>query len=260
MSFNKIKTGIRVYQEQGLSGMAKALFSKGEEQNYPDSVVGETWTEYMSWLTFANAGMLTRGNVYCMDYAVRKLPSAAPIVEIGSFCGLSTNLIIYLKEKHEKNNTLVTCDKWIFEGSESGGKLGDSKNITHEEYRQFVKDTFLRNTRMFSRHDLPFTIEVFSDEFFNLWAVSEKCHDVFGRKVQLGGPISFCYIDGNHSYEFARRDFENCDKFLESGGFILFDDSADGSKWDVCRVVQEVLQSGDYDLVTKNPNYFFRKK
>jgi hypothetical protein len=83
---------------------------------------------------------------------------------------------------------------------------------------------------------------------------------VLGRNVQLGGAISFCYIDGNHAYEYAKRDFENCHNFLEPGGFILFDDSADGSGWDVCNVVSEVQRSGRYELVIKNPNYLFRKK
>ena len=53
--------------------------------------------EYVEWLCFANAGMLDRGNLYCFDYAIRNLPSSAPLIEIGSFCGLSTNLITYYK-------------------------------------------------------------------------------------------------------------------------------------------------------------------
>ena len=58
----------------------------------------------------------------------------------------------------------------------------------------------------------------------------------------------------------ARRDFENCDKYLEPGGFLLFDDSGDGTTWEVCRVVQEVVRSGRYHLVRHKPNYFFQKK
>lgn len=220
----------------------------------------ENWTSFMDWLTYANPGMLDRGNVYCFDYAIRNLPSTAPIIEIGSFCGLSTNMITYFKEKHRVKNALVTCDEWNFEGAENGGMLGDSRSISHSDYRIFVRDSYLRNVRMFSRYDLPFTIEVVSDVFFNAWALEEKRTDVFGREFQLGGPISFCYIDGNHSYAFAKRDFDNCDKFLENGGFVLFDDSGDGTGWDVCKVVKEVLETGRYELVSKSPNYFFRKK
>jgi hypothetical protein len=183
----------------------------------------------------------------------------APMIEIGSFLGLSTNIITYFKEKYNAKNPLVTCDKWIFEGAESGSMLGDSKTITHDEYRDFVKETYIRNILMFSRYDLPFTIEQFSDDFFRSWEEKERKTDVFGREYLLGGPISFCYIDGNHSYEFVKRDFYNSDKFLEKDGFILFDDSSFGSGFEVRRVVQEVLSCGRYELLAKNPNYFFKK-
>lgn len=260
LTIEKIRKGIRLCREQGLSALFKAILGRqtGEIQTGP---VKESWTGYMDWLTYANAGMLTRGNADCFDYAIQNIQSKSPIVEIGSFCGLSTNMICYFKEKYNVKNPLVTCDRWIFEGSEHGGMLGDSKSVSHAEYRDFVKETYLRNIKMFSRYDLPFTIEMFSDEFFSAWNESQKLKDVFGREFSLGGPISFCYIDGNHSYEFTKRDFENCDKYLERGGFMLFDDSADGSRWEeVCRVVKEVSDNGRYELVAKNPNYFFRKK
>ncbi|HEX8118763.1 MAG TPA: class I SAM-dependent methyltransferase [Pyrinomonadaceae bacterium] len=215
--------------------------------------------EYVNWLSFANAGMLQRGNLYCFDHAVRNLPSGAPVVEIGSFCGLSTNLLGYYKRRHGRANRLYTCDRWEFERDPARPMLGDS-DITHSDYRHFVKETYLRNIRMFSRDDPPYTVELFSDEFFGAWRAGAETSDVLGRPVKLGGPISFCFIDGNHSYEFAKRDFEHADEFLERGGFLLFDDSADGSGWEVCEVVREVAASGRYELVIKNPNYFFRRK
>jgi len=33
--------------------------------------------EYLSWLCFANAGMLDAGNIYAMDIAIRNLPLTA---------------------------------------------------------------------------------------------------------------------------------------------------------------------------------------
>jgi hypothetical protein len=215
--------------------------------------------DYTIWLSFANAGMLNKGNLYCLDHAISHLPTNDPIVEIGSFAGLSVNLITYYKRKYGRANKLITCDKWDFEGAKPGKMLGESP-ILHDDYRQFVRDTFIRNVRFFSGYDLPYTVEMFSDELFGAWRSGQASPDVFGRQVQLGGPISFCYIDGNHSYEFARRDFEHTDEFLVSGGFILFDDSADGSKWQVCRVIEEVKASGRYDVVAANPNYLFVKR
>jgi hypothetical protein len=227
--------------------------------HFKQGPVQPTDSAYLRWLSFANAGMLNSGNIDCFEYAIKNLPSAAPVVEIGSFCGLSTNVISYFLEKHKSKSTLFTCDKWIFEGAEDGALLDAAVTISHEEYRNFVKETYLRNTKVFSRDHLPYTVEAFSDEFFSLWESSAKCRDVFGRDCTLGGPISFCYIDGNHTYEFAKRDFEHCDKFLVAGGFVLFDDSAHGSDWGVCKVVEEVLRSRRYELIAANPNYFFRK-
>lgn len=215
--------------------------------------------EYVEWLCFANAGMLNRGNLYCFDYAIRNLPSGAPIIEIGSFCGLSTNLLSYYKRRHGVSNPLITSDKWEFSGAQEGRTVGYS-SIDHKDYRAFVKETYNRNIRMFSSEDLPYTAEMLSDDFFAAWRSSASVRDILGRSLQLGGPISFCYIDGDHSYEYARRDFENCDEFLEGGGFVLFDDSSDGAPWEVCKVVAELRKSKRYELVIKNPNYLFRKK
>jgi len=212
--------------------------------------------EFVQWLSFANAGMLNRGNLLCFDYAIRNLPSTNPIVEIGSFCGLSTNLLAYYMRKHGVTQPLFTCDRWEFEGTDA--TIGDP-DISHADYRTFVRDSFIRNVKMFSSKTLPHTIEMLSDDFFTAWSANRKMTDVFGRAIQLGGPISFCFIDGNHSYDFAKRDFENADRFVEPGGFILFDDSADGSPWEVCRVIEEIKSRPDYRLVVKNPNYLFQK-
>ena len=214
---------------------------------------------YIDWLCFANAGMLSKGNLYCFDFAIKHLPSQSPIVEVGSFCGLSTNILSYYLKEHGRRNSIISCDNWIFEEYEEGGHLGHS-DISYPEYRAFVKETFARNVRMFSRSNLPYHIEATSDDFFKLWSSNEEAVDIFGRKIQLGGKISFCYIDGNHSYDFARRDFENTDRHLERGGFIFFDDSYDGSPFGCARLMKELIRSQSYDLVIKNPNYLFKKK
>ena len=215
--------------------------------------------DYLNWLTYANAGMLDRGNLYCFEYAIKNLPSNNPIIEIGSFCGLSTNIISFYLEKFNKKNKLITSDKWIFEGGENENALLSGSNMLHKDYKEFVKETFKRNVSFFSKNKLPYTIEVFSDEFFELWQNKAVVKDVFGREITLGGPISFSFIDGNHSYEFAKRDFENSDRWLEKGGFILFDDSGDFSSWEVKKVIQEIKQSGRYEIVARNPNYLVKK-
>jgi hypothetical protein len=214
--------------------------------------------EYISWLTFANAGMLSKGNIYAMRYAIENLPSNSPILEIGSFCGLSTNVINYLLLAQGKKNKIFTCDKWSFEGAESGWNLGVSQ-ISHDQYREFVKSTYIRNIEFFSGQNKPYTIESFSDDFFSRWEKSETTCDVFGRNIQLGGKLGFCYIDGNHTYEFAKRDFENVDKYLDVGGYVLFDDSSDDNPFGLTKLMNKIKNNHNYQLVMKNPNYLFKK-
>jgi hypothetical protein len=65
-------------------------------------------------------------------------------------------------------------------------------------------------------------------------------------------------VDGNQSYAGAKLDFQNCDTFLEVGGFILFDDSTLKS-FGVHQLMPEILATRRYQLAAKNPNHLFKK-
>jgi hypothetical protein len=215
--------------------------------------------EFFDWITYAVAGMTHPGNFYCFDYAIRHLPSQAPILEIGTWCGRSAIALSYLMGVHGRTNQIVTCDDWDYERDRGNPNVGDAA-LTHEELRMFLKESYLRNARTFCPSRLPHTIERNSDSFFAAWDKGDELPDVFNRPTKLGGTFSFCFIDGNHTYEAALRDFQNCDRFLETGGFVFFDDSGDDTGWEVCKVVREVAQIGRYTLEMKNPNYLFRKQ
>lgn len=215
--------------------------------------------EFLTWVHYAVPGMLGQGNIDAMEYALAKMPSGNPILEIGSFCGLSTVVLSYLLDKLSLPTKIFTCDKWEFETQQLGRPLGDSPSVTHDIYQAYVKSTFIRVMHAFAAKRLPHTIECVSDEFFRRWFENEETVDLFDRQVTLGGKISFCYIDGNHSYEFAKRDFENTDKALVSGGFILFDDSGDESDWEVNRLTREIAAGQQYKVVSRKPNYLFQK-
>jgi predicted O-methyltransferase YrrM len=212
--------------------------------------------EYIEWLALANAGMQHRGNYHLFDLAIRSAPEGE-MLEIGSFCGLSTNIIQYLKRKHGRTEPLFTCDKWIFEGSEK--TLPRHAGVTHEQLRAYIMRSYQENIRALSPNDLPYTVEATADEFFKKWGDGQLVNDVFGREAKLGGQFSFCFIDGNHAEEYAQRDFENCDKYLVSGGLILFDDSGDESDWEVRRVIDRIKRNPRYEVVGQNPNYLVRK-
>jgi len=215
--------------------------------------------EFGNWLRYANAGMLSNGNIDSFEYVIKNLPSENPLIEIGSFCGLSTNIIIFYLNFFKKKNKFFTADKWLFEGVEKQNEYLGGSSIYHHEYRAFCKETYIRNVSFFSKGYLPHTIEQFSDDFFKLWKSNSLTTDVFDREVKLGGSISFAYIDGNHTYEYAKRDFENVNINLDKNGFILFDDSSKYSGYGVHKVVQEIINEGKYIVVNNNPNYLLKK-
>ncbi len=158
--------------------------------------------DYLDWLLLVNAGMQHPGNLLLFDLAVRTAPDA-PMLEIGSFCGLSVNIVQYLKRKHNRTSPLFSCDKWIFEGAET--PLPSAALVSHADIRDYVMQSFVRSVRRFNGEDLPFTIEATSDEFFQQWSGNAEVQDVFARDVSLGGPLGFCFVDGNHSEEYALR-------------------------------------------------------
>jgi predicted O-methyltransferase YrrM len=209
-------------------------------------------------------GMLEEGNIYLFDKAIRQLPAIGAVVEIGSYGGLSANLICHLLRKYKKQNSFFTCDPWIYEGyhDHKGGKTefmdgrDDVKRLDHMEH---IRQSFIRSSQLLSKANLPHSIHSTSNDFFSKWERTEEVNDVFERKVKLGGPIAFAYIDGDHSYEAAEQDLENVTKYLIRGGLILLDDSADHLSFGSARLMKKVARDKRFSIEDRNPNYLIRK-
>ncbi len=215
--------------------------------------------EYIRWVCFVTGGWLREndGNLRGFDHAIKSMPARGSVVEIGSYLGLSTNILIYLMNKHGRTNPVFNCDPWVFEDTEK--PIGGYFDAAREDYRDYSKGTFIRNMKVFCRDALPHSIEAFSDDFFADWDQGMEVKDLFDRPVKLGGDICFAYIDGAHTYEASKTDFENVDRHIVVGGFVFFDDSGDDGPFESSRTAQEVLTNPRYELVFKTPNYLFRR-
>jgi hypothetical protein len=215
--------------------------------------------DYIRWLLSVHGGFLAPGNLRAFDHGVRHMPEGGAIVEIGSFLGLSTNLLVYLTVKHGRPHRVFSCDPWAFE--DTGEPLAGYFDGGSPAFREYARRVFVLNATTFSGERKPFTIEARSDRFLAQWERAERVSDVFGRTVRLGGPISLAYVDGAHAYEVVKADVEGIDRHLVAGGFVLLDDSADGAGFEgVTRVARELKRSPAYELVSRAPNYFFRKR
>lgn len=218
---------------------------------------------YLTWMRFAIPGWLASCNIDLMHRCIADLPGGdltgddMPVIEIGSFSGLSTNVLSHLLRANGRTNPLISVDPWTFEGA-GDGTIGGTA-MTFAQYRSFVRDSFLRNAGFFSADALPFHIEADADSFFAQWRAEAEVTDVFGRTRRLGGPIAMAYIDGEHSYEASRRDFDNVDAILAVGGYIIFDDSADTTDWGCRQTAQEVATDPRYEVIDRQLNYCVRK-
>jgi hypothetical protein len=213
----------------------------------------------MSWST---GGMLTPGNVDAIYHALKNVGNVdGKFLEIGCFCGLSSNLITFLKRALGISKPLFSVDPWIYGAAEARtATLTDFTSVKWEEYQAFVRAAYRSRVGFYSRDDLPHAIEQYSGDFMQLWNDCAVVTDVFGRRAELGGPLAFAFIDGDHSYEGSKEDFINIDRHLASGGYILFDDSGDGDGRGCHRTAREASKHARYELVSKNPNYLIRKR
>jgi predicted O-methyltransferase YrrM len=94
--------------------------------------------------------------------------------------------------------------------------------------------------------------------------LAEVCHR-FGFKVHLLvgdartirfdlGEVDLVFIDGDHSYDGAKSDFERFGRGVRVGGNVLFDDTFDEKLFKthsdtVGRLVKEIIAAGDFTLV-----------
>lgn len=244
--------------------MSKKLIRKILKSDWKDST-----DEYLNWLLVTNAGMQHKGNIFCFEEAIRNLSSDEPLIELGAYAGLSANIMTYLLQKHGKKNIVISVDPWIMRGHRDGEanvpsaylkSVGENRHISREAFIDFVKKAYIRNVHFFSTDNLPFAFQLTSDDFFERWSKKETLTDIMNHPFTLGGPIAFAFIDGNHDEDFAQRDFENVDRWLVPGGFILFDNSEDGSPFGSAKVAKRIEKDARYQLIAKNPNRLFRKK
>jgi len=208
--------------------------------------------------------MLHEGNIYLMNHAIKNMPAEGAILEIGSWAGLSTNLLLHLIKKYNRKHKLFSCDPGIYEGLHDHSgiinlNIDGGYDILRESYMEYIQQAYINSVKLFHRDNLPYAFHLTSDAFFAALRQKEVKTDLLKRTTKLDIKYSFCYIDGNHAYEHAKRDFENTDKYLLPDGFILLDDSANGSSFGSSKLIKEIKNRNDYRITACNPHYLVQK-
>jgi predicted O-methyltransferase YrrM len=153
----------------------------------------------------------SRGELRALYYLARNCPPGSNALEIGSYLGAST---CYLAAGIAKINGKLFCvDTWQNE------TMPDGVRDTFAEFMENTKGVrpWLRIVRMRS--------------------------DQLGQ-TDVATPLDLVFIDGDHSYQAVRTDFQRISPWLSSGGTIVFHDSL--SYEGVGRTIGEALATGEW--------------
>jgi hypothetical protein len=203
---------------------------------------------FIHWIRNGISGWCPDTNIKIIDECMRHLKAGA-VVEIGSFCGLSTSIIAHCLRRYQKQNVLYSVDDWVFEGYfDCSGTISGA--FTADDWMEYTQAAFKSAVKLTTKNINHSHIQKNSNNFFEAWHAEAVVNDLQGNNQPLGGPIAFAYIDGDHSYEQSKKDFMNVDQHLVKGGFVFFDDSADNVGFGSKDVADEVGRLPNYKLMT----------
>lgn len=161
-------------------------------------------------------------------FLLKMMPKNSICAEIGVWKGEFSSKILEIVGPKELN----LIDPWKFEkgkvykNAKYGGK-SNSQKVLDEVYnsvlKKFNSEIHYGQVKIY-RKSSEMAVDDFPDEYFD-----------------------WIYIDGNHLYEFVKKDLELYTKKVRKGGYITGDDyTGEGSWWnnDVKKAVDEFLEKG----------------
>ena len=180
---------------------------------------------------------------YWNNWLLQQMPKESICAEIGVYEGKFSMRIM----KEVRPVKLHLIDPWKYESNPLyqdalyGGHIG-SQGTMEEKYR-LVQKIFANEIEsdvvVLHRTSADAALKNFEDEYFD-WV----------------------YIDGNHQYEYVKRDLENAYRKVKRGGYITGDDYRSGEWWGdgVIRAVHEFNTTGRCEPVQiKGCKFIFRK-
>ena len=161
------------------------------------------------------------------DFLLEAMPRGSVCAEIGVHRGDFSRRILEIVKPKE----LHLIDPWQFlreeayKDSNYGGKRGVNQSLMDRRYQSVVK----RFRPEIARHQIKIHR-----------ACSDQACDLFEDDY-----FDWIYIDGNHLYEFARKDLDLYYPKVKQGGFIAGDDYGEGGWWQggVKKAVDEFIDS-----------------
>jgi hypothetical protein len=189
----------------------------------------------------------------------RLLPSG-DLLEVGCLYGRSAFALGYLASRHQLGS-LICVDPWnaaelTDQGPQAAVLNVDIVNIDLEKiFRIFLSTAALLDNIGYIRKT--------SEAAFSVYEAARSQGVLSSPElgtVPLAGHLSLLHIDGNHRYDYVRKDVEIWSPYLVAGGWLLLDDYVwafgDGPQ----RLGDELLDSPFYDTAFVSGDTLFLRR
>ena len=174
------------------------------------------------------------------DFLLQTFPKFSTGAEIGVNKGHFSERILEIV----KPKKLHLIDPWKFEDGEfyeAGEKIQDQKTL----------DTRFENVTK------RFTTEIKKGQVVINRSTSDEILPKFDDNY-----FDWIYVDGNHLYEFVKKDLELCYMKIKNDGLITGDDYYDGGwcQGGVKKAVDEFINTGSIQVIQLKNNQFILQK
>ncbi len=178
------------------------------------------------------------------DFLLQAVPKFSICAEIGVHEGDFSERILEIVRPKK----IHLIDPWKFEKEEIyqtsyyGKEKAQNQKIMDSRYNRVVK---------------RFGTEIKKGQVVVNRGYSEEILSVFDNEY-----LDWVYIDGNHLYDFVKKDLDLCYTKLKKGGFIMGDDYNEGGWWKggVKKAVDEFVNTGLVKIIQiKNSQYILQK-
>lgn len=204
-------------------------------------------------------GQSDEDKLHVLQSIFRVLPQG-DLVEIGSFQGRSAFAIAWLAKSYDIGN-LICVDPWNnnkieLQGGDSILARGASDVDLDRIFLSFIASVGFLDNVGYIRDLSTDAATKYAD-----YATRGCLPPTELKSLPINGEIALLHIDGNHRYDFVKRDVEVWGPFVMPGGWILLDDYVwsfgDGPKL----VGDELLATGMFDVsFSASDTLFLRKK
>ena len=158
------------------------------------------WFDYVS-------GFLHPMEGHALAYLAAMGPGRGAVVEIGSYLGKSTSYLA-MGTRTRGSGTVFAVDHFLGSPEHQAGQRHEDAVLARDGT---LFDAFLRNMAVGGFTDIVRPLRTGSLDAAREWS----------------GPIRLLFIDGDHSYQATRADFEAWTPHLEPGGLAAFHDVGD---------------------------------